>query len=165
MRVSTRTRLLSVQEQKVANLDPHPDTSLQKCLCLTELARVKYLLRCYYRTRLRKVLDSLTACDAYKFRGPGLKAVSSHTQSRAQVETFTMSLLDTADTSDPAGPTHHLLSPKELTYAQVQLPDTRRQTEHHPARQAACTGLLKLHNHHTGSSHHSVLHQPASKHH
>ena len=31
-----------------------------------------------------------------------------------------MSLLDTADTSDPSGPTHHLLSPKELTYAQVR---------------------------------------------
>ena len=33
-----------------------------------------------------------------------------------------MSLLDTADTSDPTGPTHHLLSPKELSYAQVLPP-------------------------------------------
>ena len=30
-----------------------------------------------------------------------------------------MSLLDTADVSDPAGPTHPLLSAKELRYAQV----------------------------------------------
>ena len=39
----------------MANLEPHPDSSLPECLYLIELSRVKYLLRCYYRTRLRKV--------------------------------------------------------------------------------------------------------------
>ena len=42
------------QEQKVQDLDRHPDTALQRCMYLTELDRVKFALRCYYRTRLRK---------------------------------------------------------------------------------------------------------------
>ena len=49
-----------VQEQKVQDLDKHPDTALQRCMYLTELDRVKFALRCYYRTRLRKVCK--TAC-------------------------------------------------------------------------------------------------------
>ena len=37
-----------------------------------------------------------------------------------QVEAFAMSLLDTADMSDPAGPAHALLSPRELVYCQAR---------------------------------------------
>ena len=43
------------QEQKVQDLDKCPDTALQRCMYLTELDRVKFALRSYYRTRLRKV--------------------------------------------------------------------------------------------------------------
>ena len=44
-----------MQEQRVQDLDKHPDTALQRCMYLTELDRVKFALRCYYRTRLHKV--------------------------------------------------------------------------------------------------------------
>lgn len=40
------------------DLDKHPDTALQRCMYLTELDRVKFALRCYYRTRLYKVCTS-----------------------------------------------------------------------------------------------------------
>ena len=75
---------------------------------------MKYLLRCYYRTRLRKVQACFLMCCQ------GSSACRTSPVRPVQVEAFTMSLLDTADTSDPSGPTHHLLSPKELTYAQVR---------------------------------------------
>ena len=43
------------QEQRVNSLDKHADTALERCMYLTELDRVKFVLRSYYRTRLRKV--------------------------------------------------------------------------------------------------------------
>ena len=39
----------------VQGLDRSPDNALQRCMYLMELERVRFALRCYYRTRLRKV--------------------------------------------------------------------------------------------------------------